>query len=390
MHIAVLTDGIAPFVLGGMQRHSYHLVNSLLNLGEEITLVHAVDTDQGIPTEHDVKKHFQSNTDRLHVIGIKFPNLDQFPGHYLRESYRFSCEIFERLKDQWDHFDFIYAKGFTAWCILEKKSKGLHMAPVGVKFHGYEMYQRTSSIKGKLEQFMFKPPVVFNSRSANVVFSYGGEITSIIKKIGVDENKIAEITGGVDDEWLSHEELKVGSPRKFVFVGRNERRKGITDLNFAIKKVSDTKAEFHWVGPIGKDKQLNQPNCVYHGLIRDSDRLKSILDEMDVLILPSHAEGMPNVILEAMARGCAVIATDVGAVSMMVSDENGVLIPSNDKSEMVGALESFLNKSDSELLKQKEASRQLVRQNFLWSEVAKQTQHVISQLTHSSRNGINN
>ncbi len=390
MHIAVLTDGISPFVLGGMQRHSFNLVNSLLELGEEITLVHAVDADQELPSNQDVKNQFSANTDKLHIVGLKFPHIDQFPGHYLRESYRYSCEIFESLQDQWENFDFIYAKGFTAWCILEKKAKGFHMAPVGVKFHGYEMYQKTSSIKGKLEQFMFKPPVTFNTRNANVVFSYGGEITDIIKKIGVDEERIAEITSGVDNSWVSKEKLEVRSPRRFVFVGRAERRKGISDLNSALRMLAIRDFEFHWIGPIPDEKQLKGSNYFYHGSISDTAELQKILDEMDVLVLPSHAEGMPNVILEAMSRGCAILATDVGAVSMVVSAGNGLLIKPGEKEELKNALEYFLDLKDAELLMKKEKSRSLVCQNFLWTEIAKKTQEVIGELTHSSRNGINN
>jgi glycosyltransferase involved in cell wall biosynthesis len=389
MHIAVLTDGISPYVLGGMQRHSFYLVNSLLQLGEEITLVHSVGADQNLPSNEEVKKLFTSNTDKLHIIGLKFPNIDQFPGHYLRESYRYSCEVFESLKHQWEKFDFIYAKGFTAWCILEKKTKGFHMAPVGIKFHGYEMYQKTTSIKGKLEQFMFKPPVIFNTRNANIVFSYGGEITAIIKKIGVEEDRIAEITGGVDDSWLSEKKLEVGSPRKFVFVGRAERRKGISDLNHAVKKLDVNKVEFHWIGPIPEDKKLSLSNCFYHGLVSDVEELQKILDKMDVLVLPSHAEGMPNVVLEAMARGCAIIATEVGAVSMMVSDKNGKLIEPGNRNDLIKSLRAFTEMSDEDLLEKREASRTLVRQKFLWSHIAKQTQKVIGELTHSSRSEIN-
>ena len=46
-----------------------------------------------------------------------------------------------------------------------------------------------------------------------------------------------------------------------------------------------------------------------------------ILDSADTLVLPSISEGMPNVILEAMSRGLSIIATDVGANSLMVSDQ---------------------------------------------------------------------
>jgi glycosyltransferase involved in cell wall biosynthesis len=264
------------------------------------------------------------------------------------------------------------------------------MAPVGVKFHGYEMYQKTSSIKGKLEQFMFKPPVIFNTRNANIVFSYGGEITAIIKKIGVEENRIAEITGGVDDSWLSENRLEVGSPRKFVFVGRAERRKGISDLSYAIKKLNVNNVEFHWIGPIPDDKKLNLPNCYYHGIISDVEEMQKTLDKMDVLVLPSHAEGMPNVILEAMARGCAIIATNVGAVSMMVSEENGVLIEPGNKDNLVKSLRTLIEMSGDDLRGKREASRRLISRKFLWSHIARQTQKVIGELTHSSRSEINN
>ena len=54
--------------------------------------------------------------------------------------------------------------------------------------------------------------------------------------------------------------------------------------------------------------------------------------------MPSLSEGMPTVILEAMARGKAVIATDVGAVSELVSEENGVLIQAGSVEELSNAL----------------------------------------------------
>lgn len=42
MKIAILTDGIYPFVIGGMQKHSYYLARFLVLRGHEITLVHCV------------------------------------------------------------------------------------------------------------------------------------------------------------------------------------------------------------------------------------------------------------------------------------------------------------------------------------------------------------
>ncbi|HKL03251.1 MAG TPA: hypothetical protein VJ911_06225, partial [Cryomorphaceae bacterium] len=188
MHVAILTDGIYPYTIGGMQRHSTNLVYNLLRKDVKITLVFCVSEGE-LPSNEDVLEQFDASPEQLRLVGLKFPRTNKIPGHYIRECYQYSCLVYETLKDEWNNFDFIYAKGFSAWCLLEKKKKGKHMAPVGVKFHGYEMYQLTRSLKGKLEQFMLKPPVVFNNRHANVVFSYGGEITSIIEKIGVESDQ---------------------------------------------------------------------------------------------------------------------------------------------------------------------------------------------------------
>ena len=49
-------------------------------------------------------------------------------------------------------------------------------------------------------------------------------------------------------------------------------------------------------------------------------------DSCDILLCPSYSEGMPNVILEAMSRGLAIIATNVGAIRLLVSEDNGVLL----------------------------------------------------------------
>lgn len=383
MHIALLTDGISPYVTGGMQRHSYHLVKQFLKLGAKVTLVHTVPYATEYPPESEVQSMLEAPEGKLQVLAIPFPKKDAFPGHYVRESYDYSCAIYEALKEEWSQFDFIYAKGYTAWCLLEKKKKGEHIAPVGVKFHGYEMFQKVKGLKTRLEQFMLKPPVVFMNRNADAVFSYGGEITAIIERMGVQPNHIVEIGSGIDNNWLA--DGPSSKPiRRFLFVGRDERRKGISELTKASAVLINTKAEMHWVGPIFQNNQLGEHH-VFHGEIKDANQLKSIVDSCDVLVVPSHSEGMPNVILEAMSRGLAVIATDVGAIPKMVSEANGRLIQARNGKELENALIDFSEMSDEQLTSKKQASLDIIKNNFLWDEVGKQTVDSILRLTHSDR-----
>ena len=59
----------------------------------------------------------------------------------------------------------------------------------------------------------------------------------------------------------------------------------------------------------------------------------------DVFVLPSHSEGSPNVLLEAMASGTAVVATAVGGVPEVVrSGDNGLLVPASDVNALAGGI----------------------------------------------------
>jgi len=83
----------------------------------------------------------------------------------------------------------------------------------------------------------------------------------------------------------------------------------------------------------------------------------------DVVAVPSHTEGSPNVVLEAMAAGVAVAATRVGGVPEIVTDgETGLLTDRGDPDGMAALLARL--RTDPELRRRlAEAGRQLVTAN---------------------------
>ena len=126
MRIALLTDGIFPYVLGGMQRHSFFLAKYLAHHKVHVDIIHCNQSDFDIAkleyfTEEE-KKYLRS-------VVLVFPPAGKIPGHYLRESYQYSCSVFEAIKDRLDDFDFIYVKGFSGWKLLKEKKKGLKCPP---------------------------------------------------------------------------------------------------------------------------------------------------------------------------------------------------------------------------------------------------------------------
>ena len=62
----------------------------------------------------------------------------------------------------------------------------------------------------------------------------------------------------------------------------------------------------------------------------------------DIFVLPSHTEGFPNAVAEAMAQGRAVVATDVGAVPDMLDNGAGVVLPVGDIESLALAMKDLM------------------------------------------------
>ena len=362
MRIALLTDGIYPYVLGGMQKHSYYLVKYLAKNEVVIDLYHTAFQNPGELTcfSEDERRYINS-------IFIPYPKRFKFPGHYLLEQISYSNLIFEKLILN-SNIDFIYAQGFTGLSVVRRKDK--IKAPIGVNFHGLEMFQYSVDFISKLKSYLFKFHASYILKKSDFVFSLGKKVTDIIKRLKVSSEKIYEMPIGIGEDWVSGLNLIDNNrPLTFLFVGRYERRKGLEELNKAIIGFSAENIEFLIVGDIPIDKRVSVCNVKYLGKISDQAELKKVYSISDVLICPSHAEGMPTVILEAMASGLAIIATDVGAVAELVSSENGILLESSNEILLKRAIYDFMALENTFLNQLKQNSIDKVKSRFLWETI---------------------
>lgn len=373
MHVLLLTDGISPFVTGGMQRHSANLAKYFTIQGVKVTLVHCLASGEDLPLEDKVNKElFNGANIQLHKVHtLHFPKSGKMIGHYAKESYQYSKIIYELL--DFSKFDFVYAKGFCGWYFMEQKEAGVKLPPIGVKFHGYEMFQELSSISQKLKASLLRKSTRWNNEHADYIFSYGGKITELIlQNFNVHPNQILDFASGIDDDWVVKNEPLISNNRvKFVFVGRDEKRKGVSELNKVLKELlNKVEFEFHFIGPIPDGKRIKNKSIVYHGELKSKEEITSILDTMDVLVCPSHSEGMPNVILEGMSRALAIIATDVGAVEFIVDNSNGIIIPPLNHQKLSESIISLAETNAEGLLKMKLNSLKKIKNKYLWKKLA--------------------
>jgi glycosyltransferase involved in cell wall biosynthesis len=97
------------------------------------------------------------------------------------------------------------------------------------------------------------------------------------------------------------------------------------------------------------------------GFITDKSELKSLYLRCGVFVLPSAYEGLPLVLLEAMACGCSVVVSDIRAfVGLVFNDVNGVVLPVGAVTQLASGIERAFEKQEEYAL----AAREVVEKSF--------------------------
>lgn len=136
-----------------------------------------------------------------------------------------------------------------------------------------------------------------------------------------------------------------GQIEKVIYVGDVRLSKGSDDYFMLAKQ--NPKVEFVVVGSVTDEiARVEKPENV-HTLGRlEASEVEEQLNEADVFVFPSLTEGFSNAMLEAMAHGLPIIATDVGAAIDMIENCGGTVVPVHDVSAMQSALNN-MNKPET-------------------------------------------
>jgi glycosyltransferase involved in cell wall biosynthesis len=111
------------------------------------------------------------------------------------------------------------------------------------------------------------------------------------------------------------------------------------------------------------------------------DDLDRYIPWFDVLALPSHTEGLPNVALEACAAGVPVVATRVGGTPEVIEDGvNGFLVPAGDADALAASLRAVLDSPD-DARAMGELGRLRVRAEFTFEAQADRYRQMLAELT---------
>ena len=123
------------------------------------------------------------------------------------------------------------------------------------------------------------------------------------------------------------------------YIGGLEERKGVRELIDAISILNSEGRKIEYIiGGVGifenMIKSIPHNNVEFRGFIPEYE-LPGVLNKLKLLVLPSYTEGVPNIILEAMACGTPVLATPVGGIPDLIKDEKTGFIMENNSPECI-------------------------------------------------------
>lgn len=206
----------------------------------------------------------------------------------------------------------------------------------------------------------------------------------------VAEDRLAVIHNGVDlGKFLPldtrSKQKKDDSNFIVTMIGKNTYAKNVDMVLEVAAEVHNEFENVHFwlVGPGLDSDTFSHVKQVQEGYVKplgSQDDILSIMNDTDLLILTSRSEGLPNVIMEAMAAGKPVVSTDVGGVLELIKDgQNGFLVSSEDVNGMAEKVKDLIK--DGSLRKRLgRNAAAFAREHFSIDNMVKKTEDLYNRL----------
>lgn len=297
--------------VGGMEQMVIELANSIRKQGNEVKLCTIEDPGQlaqNLPTQ-------------IELIALNKP-----PG--LRLEYAFRLR---RILSAWRP-DIIHSHNETGhfYAALANLGNAARTKLVHSKHGRGDLSNKKSILRNRLA-----------SRLSDIVVAVSEDVANVCKHVEkVPSENVRTVINGIDlGDYVSiARKRNPDDPIIFGHVGRLDKVKNqrlmIKALHTIRAQLPNSKLHIAGDGPL---------RASLEELVRDLGLIDSVkflgyqsdiaatLTQIDIFLLSSVSEGTPLVIIEAMASGCPIVATNVGGLSEMIDDRrSGLLVPTED------------------------------------------------------------
>ncbi|MFC1791129.1 glycosyltransferase family 4 protein [Gemmatimonadota bacterium] len=280
--------------------------------------------------------------------------------------------------------DIIHGHGFSATGILLARPSELRAVPVITHFHIVRKAQqvlfpeRSEGRPGKLSRRWeaLQEGLVARRSDALITVSQGLK-EELARHYRVSGERVHVVGNGVDVDLFS----PAPGPRReknglrLLWVGKFDGRKGERDLLDMMKGLQGEEAQVVLTmvgdgpGRSGFETAVADSGLGERVRVRphvDFHRMPFEYREADVFVFPSRSEGMPKVILEAMASGLPIVASDIpGCRELVEVGKNGYLAPPGQHDFLVEAIRT-LARAQGLIKEMGNESRRMVEEGFTW------------------------
>lgn len=275
-------------------------------------------------------------------------------------------------------YDVIHAQwtlsGGVAWL-----SRFIHHCPIVVTLHGSDVFQVASGWLGS-------PLTCRVLRGCDRIIAVSQALADVAARVGISPASITIIPDGVD---LTRFVPMPGAREPLIlYVGSLIKRKGIIYLLEAMSQISHRYPSLHLtiVGD-GVERPLLEKTSSELGLqgrvtftgSQTTEQVRQWMQRARLFVLPSVEEGLGVVLLESLACGTPIVATQVGGIPEVVTPGVGMLVPPASPDALAEAIGSLIDDNEKWTVMSHDA-RKRVEQHFGWDQVAAQLIEIYEQI----------
>jgi len=308
MKIALLTDVIYPFTIGGSEMRNYEIAKRLVRKGHEV---------------HILGAKMWKGRNKINMDGIAIVGLSEYERLYdpsgkrsaldpLKLSFRTFRTLLKGDYDIVDNLSFVFFNCYASkLASLIKRNK---LVFTWQQYFGSYLIDYFGYFKGLIAMFLERISV--NLTKNNVVVS--NHVRKELEDKGVSKRNIELIYNGVDSK-LAGKIDKLKKKYDLVFVGRLNYQKNpqlfIQIVNEVKKKIPNVRAVV--VGDGSERRSMKSLISKFHlernirlvGNVKDRRKVFSLVKSSRIFVLPSRLEGFPLTLIEANALGVPVLTT---------------------------------------------------------------------------------
>ena len=208
---------------------------------------------------------------------------------------------------------------------------------------------------------------------------------AVLRRLRILEKSMV-IPTGIDPKGYGPNPNAQSSALMITYVGRLESVKGVDDFLAAARSVKNMHPQClisvaGWAKPNHPLISEYSGSVSFLGLCSD---IADLLRKTHIFVLPSYSEGLSNALMEAMASGCACIASDVGGNRFLIQNGvSGFLFPAGDREALAGHIRRLVeDASKRESLGQQ--ARKRIDDVFSWEKVSQQYRELFDSWTSHS------